>query len=233
MKRTNIEFVLDDVLQKIDGILSSAKIIDQQGSYDPQQAKTAGGAFVESAVFVAKFNLDSSNNMSLKNQAVANHILLSVVYSLISCQSFLIYFDWDGHLLRAVFNTTKKTHIDATLDVAAKLISMTDVINYKIGNETGITYRIKAAIGFGRLFNIITEDNESLWSGDILKETEKLIDQSSEKRIVVSKFIYRNLKEEYQNLFKPVNVFDTDGPFHADIINIGLNNWLKERIENK
>lgn len=233
MKRNDREFVFEEALRKIDSILSHAEVIGKQGSYDPQEAKAAGGAFLDSTVVVAQFESDTFADASIENQGIAQHVLLSMIDSLVSCQPLLLNYDWDGRQLRAVFNTTKKPHIDAVLDVAAKTISMTDIINYKIGKVTGITFRINVAIDYGRLFNIITDEGEGLWSGEILRNTEELISQAYEKRIVVSRFIYRNLKDDYQHLFKSVNVFEDGSPYHADIINIGLNNWLKEQKGKK
>ena len=36
------------------------------------------------------------------------------------------------------------------------------------------------------------------------------------------------MKDEYKSLFSPIGVFATE--YEADIVNIGMNNWLKKQI---
>lgn len=103
----------------------------------------------------------------------------------------------DGEKLRTVFNTTKKSHIDAMVDVAGKIISLTDVINYKICKKTGIRYKVRVAIDYRKVFAVVVGEQGHLMTGRVFSETEYRLTQSTRK-LVASDFIYKNLKEDYK-----------------------------------
>lgn len=228
MRQIDIRFDFDESLNNIDKILEVDENV-YKGSYHSVNTDSGRGSLVTASVVVFKFTMDTSPSALSLNKAKAMDILMSQIYLVVAGQPLLQHFEWDGEMLRSVFTTYKKYHIDNVLDSVAKIISMTDVINHKIWKRLGVRYYVKAAIDYGNLFAIPVMGDEPLWGGRKLKDTSELLGTASERRVIISKFVYNNMKEDYQKLFEPIDSFDPSSPFHADIINIGINNWLKEQ----
>lgn len=231
MKPVNTKFNLNDSLDEIDQILKSGDVVMRKENYTPEDSKGARGSIINVSVVSAKFIPVAKSNQSLENWAKANDALLSQIYAMVACQPQLLNFEWDGCMLHAIFNTTHKEHIDGLLDTVGKILSLTDVINYKVA-ETGWSYIIKAAIDYKKALSVPINKDTTLWKVDGLFELDELLDDLNTKRLIISKFIYNNLKEGYQALFQGLEPFDSK-IYQADIVNIGINNWLKEQRGEK
>ena len=231
MKPVNTKFNLNDSLDEIDQILKSGDVVMRKENYTPEDSKGARGSIINASVVSAKFIPVAKSNQSPENWARANDILLSQIYAMVACQPQLLNFEWDGCILHAIFNTTHKEHIDGLLDTVGKILSLTDVINYKVA-ETGWSYKIKAAIDYKKALSVPINKDTTLWKVDGLFELDELLDDLNTKRLIISKFIYNNLKEGYQALFQGLEPFDSK-IYQADIVNIGINNWLKEQRGEK
>lgn len=231
MKPINTKFNLYDSLEEIDQILKSGDVIMKKENYTPEDAKGARGSIINASVVSAKFIPVAKSNQSPENWARANDILLSQIYAMVACQPQLLNFEWDGCILHAIFNTTHKEHMDALLDTVGKILSLTDVINYKVA-ETGWSFKIKAAIDYKKTLSVPIDKDTTLWKVDSLFELDKLLDDLNSKRLIISKFIYNNLKEGYQALFEGTEPFGSK-TYQAEIVNIGINNWLKEQRGEK
>lgn len=227
MKPIESKYNFEQSLNVMDSILWSGEVIPRPGTYTSEQASEARGVFMQATVLVATFDAEGTNEANDSNMARAYDVLLTQVYDLMVGQPLLLYFDWDGERLRGVFNTTKKPHIDAMVDMAGKIISLTDVINYKIRKETGIEFKVHTALDYGNVFSVSIGEEGVLMTGKVLRETEGMLSRADGKRVVISQFIYKNLKEDYRNLFESNGIFAIE--YHADIVNIGMHNWLKKQ----
>lgn len=227
MKPTDIKFNFEQSLATMDSILHSGSVIPRLGSYSAEKLGGARGAFIDATVMVVVFDASGVEEAENDDYARAYDILLTQMYDMMVSQPLLLYFDWDGEKLRAVFNTTKKPHIDAMMDVAGRIISLTDVINYKIRKETGIKFKVRTALDFGKVFAVPVGEQGSLMTGKIFSETEHQLSQGT-KKVILSEFIYKNMKDDYKAWFSPIGVFATE--YEADIVNIGMNHWLKKQI---
>lgn len=227
MKPTDIKFNFEQSLATMDGILHSGNVIPRPGAYPTEKLGGARGAFMDATVMVAVFDATGVEEAQNEDYARAYDILLTQMYDLVASQPLLLYFDWDGEKLKVVFNTTKKPHIDAMVDVAGRIVSLTDVINYKIRKDTGIKFMVRTAVGFGKVFAVPVGEQGSLMTGKIFRETEYLLTHGT-KKVILSGFIYKNMKDEYKALFSSIGAFATE--YEANIVNIGMNNWLKKQL---
>ena len=227
MKPTDIKFNFEQSLATMDGILHSGSVIPRTGAYSMEKLGGARGAFMNATVMVTVFETMGVEEAKVEDYAIAYDILLSQMYDLVASQPLLLYFDWDGEKLRTVFNTTKKPHIDAMVDVVGRIISLTDVINYKIRKDTGIKFKVRTSVDFGKVFAVPVGEQGSLMTGKIFRETENQLSQGA-KKVILSEFIYKNMKDEYKALFSPIGVLATE--YEADIVNIGMNSWLKKQV---
>lgn len=227
MKPIESKYNFEQSLNVMDSILRSGEVIPRPGSFTSEQVSGARGAFMKATVLVATFGAEGTDGASDSNMARAYDVLLTQVYDLMAGQPLLLYLDWDGERLRAVFNTTKKPHIDAMVDMAGKIISLTDVINYKVHKETGIKFNVSTAVDYGEVFSVPIGEAGVLMTGKVLRETEGMLSRAAGKRVVISRFILQNLKDDYQKLFEAIGIFKME--YHADIVNIGMHNWLKKQ----
>lgn len=227
MKAIDFKFNLNDSLEKMDGILNSDDVIIKNQIYTSENAKDARGAIVDASVVSALFTPSSATKEAPGKWAVAHDILMSQIYALVASQSKLLNLEWDGYRLNAIFNTTYKEHIDALLDSVGMLISLTDVINYKI-KDTGWSFKIDVVMDYGKVLSVPVEGGNTLWKIDGIMVLDELLKDLNMKRLVITKIIYNNLKENYQTLFEAIEPFDSKY-YHADIVNIGINNWLKKQ----
>lgn len=227
MKPIESKYNFEQSLNVMDSILQSGAVIPRPGSFASEQVSDARGAYLKATVLVATFNVEGTDGVSDSNMASTYDVLLTQVYDLMAGQPLLLYFDWDGERLRAVFNTTKKPHIDAMVDMAGKIISLTDIINYKVHKETGIKFNVCTAMDYGKVFSVSVGEAGVLMTGKVLRETEEMLNRAAGKRVVISHFIHQNLKDDYQKLFEAIGIFKIE--YHADIVNIGMHNWLKKQ----
>ena len=231
MKAIHTKFNFNDSLEQMDEILKSDGIIMKNKPYIEDDAKGARGSIISATIVSLKFTPDSGIKDSPEKWVVTNDILLSQIYALVASQPLLLNVEWDGYKLNAIFNTTHKEHVDAVLDTVAMLISLTDVINYKI-EEQGWSFKVKAVMDYGKVLSIPIDEGNTLWKIDGLVILDEILNRLNTKRLVITRFIFNNLKESYQSLFEKIEPFDSKY-YHGDIVNIGMNNWLKKQKGEK
>jgi hypothetical protein len=226
MEPISTKFNLNDSVEQMDQILKSGDVIFKNGKYTPEDTLGARGAIMNAAIVSVLFTPHFSQEPSPESWAVVNDVLLSQIYKLVGSQPMLLNFEWNGCRLHAVFNTTHKEHIDVLLDSVGKIISLTDVINYKIA-ETGCSFQVRAAIDYGKVMAVPVDGNKTLWKVDGIQKLDEYLNNPYIKRLIITKFIHNNLKQGYQELFVEEDN-NANGIYQADIVNIGMNNWLKE-----
>ena len=78
-----------------------------------------------------------------------------------------------------------------------------------------------------------SEINDVVWMGDVVNNACDLCNEANstlfDKRVFLSNVIYDNLNETNKNLCTKDNSRDI---YQASIVNIGMNNWLKEQNDN-
>ena len=229
MKPIDTKFVFNESLEQMDYILKSSDVIVKRDPSNKIEVRGATkGIDLFASVVSVKFTSIQYLNANQENWARVKGVLLTQIYSLVAAQPLLLGFEWDGNWLHAIFNTTSKDHVDNLLDSVAKILSLTDVINHKI-KETGWSFKQVAAIDYRRVLGISAEKGLVLWTIDQVHELDQMLEMDVNKRLIITETIYNNLKNEYQGLFRQ----DSSGSkttYHANIVNIGMNNWLKENV---
>ena len=226
MGPNNTKFNFNESLEQMDYILKSGDVIVNRDPSIPLNTKGAKGIVMFASVVGVKFTPIQHTNANQESWARVKGVLLTQLYALVASQPLLLNLDWDGNWLHAIFNTTTKDHIDATLDSVAKILSLTDVINFKI-KETGWSFDSFAAFDYRKVLAISAESGTMLWTIDQVTDLDKLLEGGDYKRLIITEIIYNNLKSNYQDLFIKDSLADKT-TYHASIVNIGMNNWLKE-----
>lgn len=145
----------------------------------------------------------------------------------------------NGDCVWCVCETPFKADIDEVFSLAARVCSMVDVLNYKLKKKGYTTYEVGVGIDYGRALMVKAghknaEINDVVWMGDVVNNACHLCNAANsslfDKRVFLSNVIYDNLNETNQKLCSKDNARDI---YQANIVNIGMNKWLKEQNDNQ
>lgn len=144
----------------------------------------------------------------------------------------------NGDCVWGVFETPKIKDVDAVTDVAAKLLSMINVLNYKlkkkkyeeirvgIGIDDGVALMVKAGYSGSGL-------NDVIWMGDVVNSACHLANKAGRnfrKSIIISSQVYSNIFEDTQKYFKKCTI-DGMTYYEGDFIWEPIENWYKENCK--
>lgn len=144
----------------------------------------------------------------------------------------------NGDCVWCVCDTPYKSDIDEVFSLAARICSMVDILNFKLEKKGYTTYEVGVGMDYGRALMIKaghknSEINDVVWMGDVVNNACHLCNEANstlfDKRVFLSNVIYDNLNETNKNLCTKDNSRDI---YQASIVNIGMNNWLKEQNDN-
>ncbi|MEZ9188051.1 adenylate/guanylate cyclase domain-containing protein [Vibrio sp. 10N.286.52.F8] len=139
----------------------------------------------------------------------------------------------EGDCVWGIIDTPKTYDIDALFDIAAKISSLIDTLNikYKKRGYSEITVGVGMSYGKSLLIKSGYKGsgiNEVVWLGSLVSEAAELCGfgnkSYSDNEIMVSNVFYNNLKESNQNLLSKNYERDC---YHGNVINTGMNEWVK------
>lgn len=142
-----------------------------------------------------------------------------------------VYIEGDG--VWGIFDTPQKTDIDEVFSTAARIASLVDILNFKLAkaNIASITVGIGMAYGQSLYIKAGYKNsgvNEVVWLGDVIGEAAELCSNANrsygDSRVMMAKVVYDNLNDENKKL---ANWNSTRNCYHANIINIAMDTWLK------
>ena len=141
----------------------------------------------------------------------------------------------NGDCVWGVFETPNIDDVDAVIDVAAKLCSMINVLNYKlskkkyekidvgIGIDDGVALMVKAGYSGSGL-------NDVIWMGDVVNSACHLANKAGRdfrEPILITSKVYNNVLEATQKLLVKCTV-DGTTYYEGNIIWNPIENWYKE-----
>lgn len=237
--QTNIKtYKFEDSRNRIDEILNSTSNFDDKDEIPKRDTLTyTNGYYVKCCALFVDLR-DSSTLPQVHQKKVLAKIYRSYISEIVAilnghthCKEINIV----GDCVSAVFSGQYISHVNDTLDAAAKINSIIEDLNYKL-EKKGYT-AIKAGIGlsWGKVLMIKAGYNGSglndvVYMGDAVNKASKMCSKAMKEvqlPIVATKDFYDNLKKDYQELFQPSSIFD---PYYSSsAFNIELNDWLKEQ----
>lgn len=151
--------------------------------------------------------------------------LIEIAGSIGQCQCINVA----GDKLYVVYETPMKKDVNDVIDVAGSMCGIVDIINYKSSGFKSSRIKITVSICYGQM-DFLSYGNvryNVIGDGLLTEEAEQQF-EFSESRVVISRIIYNNLKDDYKGLFKTLGF---DWPYTGSIINTGMSNWLKSQIK--
>lgn len=138
----------------------------------------------------------------------------------------------NGNHIWAVFNAPMHENINGLVETSAKVNSVIQLINHKLGNSQIF---IKDGIGmdFGETYfitdriTVTGEQQDQVWLGDTFEKAHKLavrLLDDADRPIGVTQNVFQNLRKEYQSFFEEQD----SNTYKAGLINVSINNWIKE-----
>lgn len=239
MKATNYKYDLDSSVSRIDEILdaSNDEFVESDSIVDREKLTYTNGFYVHCTALFVDIR-DSSNMTDAHKRPVLAKIYRSFISEMVAlmnghdtCREVNI----NGDCIWCVCETNYKKDIDGVFSLAAKACSLVDILNYKLKKKDYQRYEVGVGIDYGRALMIKAGYKGSniqgvLWMGDVVNQACHLSNEANsgyfDKRVFLSNIIFDNLNDDNKKLCTKDGGRDI---YQADIVNIGMNDWLQDK----
>lgn len=240
MKATNIpSFNLESSLKRIDAILNADNNQFEEANSIPNRDKLTytNGFYVNCAALFVDIRESSTMTDEHRRPVLAKvyRSFISEIVALFNENNITKEVNIHGDCVWCVCDTPYKSDIDELFSMAARACSMVDILNYKLKKKGYTTYSVGVGIDYGRALMIKagcdgSGINDVIWMGDVVNQACHLCNDANsgyfDKRVFLSNVVYNNLNEDNQKLCSKDVGRDI---YQANIVNITMNNWLKEQ----
>lgn len=118
----------------------------------------------------------------------------------------------NGDCVSGIFSTPYKTNINEAFSAAARLNSVTKLLNWRLEQKGYTTFRCGIGMAYGRALMLKagykgSGINDVIWMGDVVNEASNLCHDASRgyrKTLQASETFYLNLTTDNQGLLSPV-----------------------------
>lgn len=165
-------------------------------------------------------------------------VFLSECIAIMNAESNCEEININGDCVWGVFNTLNKSDIQGVIQVAAKLNSMIKILNYKLRNKEYSAISIGIGIDYGRALMVKagysgSGINDVIWMGDVVNSACHLCNKAGRayrKVIVISDVIYKNINEDYQELFSSY-MEGLSTRYEGDFIDVVMDDWYNKNCK--
>ena len=240
MKATNVPlFNLESSLKRIDAILNADNNQFEEANSIPNRDKLTytNGFYVNCAALFVDIRESSTMTDEHRRPVLAKvyRSFISEIVALFNENNITKEVNIHGDCVWCVCDTPYKSDIDELFSMAARACSMVDILNYKLKKKGYTTYSVGVGMDYGRALMIKagcdgSGINDVIWMGDVVNQACHLCNDANsgyfDKRVFLSNVVYNNLNEDNQKLCSKDVGRDI---YQANIVNITMNNWLKEQ----
>lgn len=238
MKATNYKYDLNSSVSRIDEILDASNDAFEESDsiVDREKLTYTNGFYVHCTALFVDIR-DSSNMTDAHKRPVLAKIYRSFISEMVAlmnghetCREVNI----NGDCVWCVCETNYKKDIDGVFSLAAKACSLVDILNYKLKKKGYQRYEVGVGIDYGRALMIKagykgSSIQDVLWMGDVVNQACHLSNEANseyfDKRVFLSNIIFDNLNDDNKKLCSKDGGRDI---YQADVVNIGMNDWLKD-----
>ena len=236
MKATKYD--LNSSVSRIDEILDASNdaFVESDSIVDREKLTYTNGFYVHCTALFVDIR-DSSNMTDAHKRPVLAKIYRSFISEMVAlmnghetCREVNI----NGDCVWCVCETNYKKDIDGVFSLAAKACSLVDILNYKLKKKGYLRYEVGVGIDYGRALMIKagykgSSIQDVLWMGDVVNQACHLSNEANsgyfDKRVFLSNIIFDNLNDDNKKLCSKDGGRDI---YQADVVNIGMNDWLKD-----
>lgn len=230
-------YKLEDSLSRIKDILNSTSNFDNKDEIPKRETLTFTNGYYVKCCSIFIDLRDSSSLPMIHQKKVLAKIYRSYISEMVAilngdehCKEINIV----GDCISAIFSGQYVSDVNQTFEVAAKINSLTQILNYEL-DKKGYT-KIKAGIGlsWGRVLMIKAGYNgaginDVVYMGDAVNQASKMCSKAMkeiQQPIIATKDFYNNLKEDYQQLCNS-SIFSTYCSSQA--VDADMYAWLNEQ----
>lgn len=144
----------------------------------------------------------------------------------------------NGDCVSGIFSTPLMSDIDAVFSTAARLYSVTNILNWRLEQKGYTTFRCGIGIAYGRALMLKAGHNGSgindvIWMGDVVNEASNLChdgNRGSRMPMQVSTTVQNNLNDKNKSLLTVVNKtsYLKIDQYEGDIINTTMDEYLTD-----
>ncbi len=144
----------------------------------------------------------------------------------------------EGDCVWGVFDTPYQRDLDELFSVAAQVSSMIDILNWRLDKRGIDEISVGIGLSYGRALMLKagykgSAVNDVVWMGDVVNEASALSSHGNrsyqDSEMMVSSDVFKNLNEDNKKLL----LWNSGrNCYHGNIINLEMNNWLKEQMNN-
>ena len=196
---------------------------------EKDELKQCKGAYVD-GIAIASRLVFVARDIDLLTIAKVYEMFLTEARAIMTVTSAFRDVSVDGHIFRGLYNIENDDFFNEVLDIAGRLISLSDVINTKLGRRNNPIITSMCAIDFGTMFVANVDDN-LIYSGNMCTRIEgyiiKPLKEEVKKGIFITEKFYGKLKDDYKAFFN--KVVEESKVYYGSVENIGMSRWVKEQ----
>jgi len=160
---------------------------------------------------------------------------LSECVAIMNAESDCKEININGDCVWGVFDTPKMSDVDEVINVAARLNSMINILNYKLCKKGYSQIDVGIGIDYGRALMVKagysgSGINDVIWMGDVVNSACHLCGKAGRNgraKVVISDCIYGNINEHNKGLFKEFYEMWVKY-YEGNIFNSYMEEWYKE-----
>lgn len=197
---------------------------------DIEELKKYKGAYVDGIMIACRL-IFIGKNFDLLSLAKVYETYISEAKAILQGSSAFRDMAIDGHIFRGIYNMSNEDVYNEMVDIAARLVSLADVVNVKFGRKEDPLISAVCAIEFGTMFVVHTGEGFVI-SGNMATRIEGYLMEPIENKrgIFLTEYVLGKLKDDYKGFFKPYNnEKDNHKLFYGSAENIGMAKWVKEQ----
>lgn len=146
----------------------------------------------------------------------------------------------NGDCVWGVFETLYKENFDEVINVAAKLYSIVEILNYKLKKKKYELIKVGIGIDYGQALMIKagydgSSLNDVVWMGDVVNSACHIANEAGREGnevILISEDVYKKISKEIQEYFKYLYGEDEKNNYYeATLLDSQMNKWYKDNCK--
>lgn len=240
METNNISYDLEKSVVRIDSILNSSNSNFEESSSIPNRDKLTykNGYYVNVGAIFVDIRESSSLTDEHKRPKLAKlyRSYISEVVAILNSYSDCKDINIVGDCISGIFEAQNQSKLRSMFSASAQINSLIKILNYKLRKNGIVEVSVGIGLDYGRALMIQagfsgSGINEVVWMGDVVNSSSNLCNKAnkdSNKAILVSQSVYKNLTEYQQGLldYKP-----NENYYEGNIVNSEMEKWYENNCK--
>lgn len=240
--KNHINYDIDKSSSRLDDIINANDINYCDKNYLPSRDKlTFTNGFYVNVTSLFIDIIDSSSLTDSHKRPVLAKIyrsFLSETTAVINSYDICKEISINGDCVWGVFDTIHTSDIDQVISLAAQLLSLIRIMNYKLKKKGYEAISVGIGIDYGRALMVKAGYNGSglndvIWMGDVVNQACHLANKAGrnhQKSTLITPTIYTNINDNNKKFFTPCYI-DNELMYQGNIVNVNMEKWYKDNCK--